>query len=196
MTNTCLLIIDLLHDFLDPWEQGARADLIASTNGLVACFRKAGLPIIWVRQAFKPDLSDAFLEMRKQNVHMTIEGTRGAEIHSDLDCQPQDAVITKKRYSAFFRTDLEDRLAEADITELVICGINTHACIRMAVIDAYQRDYRVILPRECIGSYSEEHSRISLEYMDGKLAQVLPVDEVRRRLANPTAMVPIDTRHT
>ena len=51
--------------------------------------------------------------------------------------------------------------------------MNTHACIRMTAIDAYQRDMRVVLATECIDSHDEEHARISLCYMDGKIASVM-----------------------
>ncbi len=55
----------------------------------------------------------------------------------------------------------------------MIAGINTHACVRMAAIDAYQRDMRVNLASEAIDSYDEDHARVSLSYMDGKMVRVL-----------------------
>jgi isochorismate hydrolase len=64
-------------------------------------------------------------------------------------------------------------LLEKGIGSLVIAGINTHACVRMAAIDAYQRDMRVILASEAIDSYDEDHARVSLRYMNGKIARVL-----------------------
>ncbi|WP_353682583.1 isochorismatase family protein [Mesorhizobium sp.] len=42
----------------------------------------------------------------------------------------------------------------------MLCGVNTHACIRMAAVDAYQRDFRVVLAEECVGSYDAEHARL------------------------------------
>ncbi len=178
MTSHCLIIIDLLNDFLDTWDAERTATLIARTNRLAAAFRLAGLPVIWVRQEFKPDLSDAFAEMRERNIKATIMGTRGARLHAKLDWRPGDVVIVKKRYSAFFRTDLEDRLAHMEAGHVVLCGINTHACVRMTAIDAYQRDLRVTIARDCTASYDEEHARISLAYMDGKIAAVAPSDAI------------------
>ncbi|WP_455872734.1 isochorismatase family protein [Rhizobium yanglingense] len=71
------------------------------------------------------------------------------------------------------------------------CGINTHACIRMAAIDAYQRDLRVVLAQECINSYNEEHARVSLDYMNGKIAKVAAVAEIIDTL-RPSAAVPAE----
>jgi bifunctional isochorismate lyase/aryl carrier protein len=115
------------------------------------------------------------LEMRNKGIAVAIEGTKGAQLHAELDWHPNDSTILKKRYSAFFKTELDELLVKRRVGELVICGINTHACIRMTAIDAYQRDLRVVLAEECIGSYNEEHARVSLDYMSGKIAKVATV---------------------
>lgn len=142
------------------------------TNELVQSFRAANLPIFWVKQEFKADLSDAFLEMKDQNISITIEGTHGAEIHEDLDRRSSDIVIVKKRYSAFFGTPLERLLNKKSISKITLAGVNTHACIRMAAIDAYQRDFRVVIAEDCISTQDEEHGRVSLRYMKNKIAEL------------------------
>jgi maleamate amidohydrolase len=174
----CLLIIDLQNDFLASLAASVVTSLIASTNSLVRAFRTEALPIVWIRQEFRADLSDAFLEMRDKNIAGVIEGTEGAQLHPALEASENDVTIIKKRYSAFFGTALDQHLQEQKIDHLVLCGINTHACIRTAAIDAYQRDYRVLLPRECIGSYDDEHARVSLRYLDGKIARVVGVEDM------------------
>jgi nicotinamidase-related amidase len=173
-----LVVIDLLNDFLDQVGTNKVRRLVRCTNDLVAAFRRSGLPVVWVRQEFRPDLSDAFLEMRDRQIAIAIEGTRGAELHTGLDYSPADITVIKKRYSAFFNTELEEVLARLDVGEVVLCGINTHACVRMTAIDAYQRDLRVVLAEECIDSYDEEHARISLRYMNGKIVKLASVAEI------------------
>ncbi|MDO8289310.1 MAG: isochorismatase family cysteine hydrolase [Parvibaculum sp.] len=182
MPKRALVVIDMLNDFLRDWEKVQAAALISKTNELVRAFRQAGAPVVWVRQAFKPDLSDAFLEMRDKGTAITIEGTDGARIHSGLERHADDIVIIKKRYSAFFGTNLDEVIAAAGIDELVLCGVNTHACIRIAAIDAYQRDIRVVLASDCVSSYDEEHARVSLAYMDGKIARVAGNADIIRSL--------------
>lgn len=182
MSQRCLVIIDMLNDFLDMWPEADSARLVKNTNRLVTAFRERGLPIIWVRQEFRADLSDAFLEMRDKGIAKTIENTRGAALHPGLDWQSGDTVVVKKRYSAFFGTNLDSLLKNFGSEELVLCGVNTHACIRMAAIDAYQRDFRVVLAKECIDSLDTEHARVSLAYMDGKIARVSDVSGIIERM--------------
>jgi nicotinamidase-related amidase len=182
MPKRCLIIIDMLNDFLDRCVTERVDRLVGNTNLLIESFRRFDLPVIWVRQEFRLDLSDAFLEMRDKGIAVAIEGTRGSMLHPGLDWRSTDLTLVKKRYSAFFRTPLDEALAKIDAGELVLCGVNTHACVRMAAIDAYQRDYRVVIARECVGSNNELHERVSLDYMDGKIAKVAGVADIIKSL--------------
>jgi isochorismate hydrolase len=65
---------------------------------------------------------------------------------------------------------------------LILAGINTHACIRTTAIDAYQRDWKVILASDCVDSYDREHHDISLRYMKDKVASVMSNQEISAAL--------------
>jgi nicotinamidase-related amidase len=186
MPKMALVIIDMLNDF---FQQHAslteqRTQIVASINTLVEAFRHHGQPVIWVRQEFAPDLHDAFLEMRKHNLHVTIAGTDGCEILPELDHRPTDITIVKKRYSAFFGTDLEATLKRFGPDKLIVAGINSHACVRTTVIDAYQRDYEVVVAAECIASYDEAHHEMTKRYLDGAIARLLLNQEIIKMLAS------------
>ncbi len=138
--------------------------------------------IVWIRQEFSPDLSDAFPEMRAKGIRTTIKGTPGCEVVPELVVAPSDPVIVKKRYSAFFGTTLDALLDRIDPLALIVAGINTHACIRMTAIDAYQRNRRVILAADCIDSYDRQHHEISIGYMKDKIAEVMTNEDIQRKL--------------
>jgi maleamate amidohydrolase len=71
------------------------------------------------------------------------------------------------------RSRLGHHLRRERIEGLVLAGVNTHACVRTTAIDAYQRDYDVVIIRDCVASYDPEHHDVSLRYMDGKIARVV-----------------------
>jgi nicotinamidase-related amidase len=175
MPGAVLIIVDLLNDFFEqsPILASQRVRLVAATNLLARGFRSAGLPVFWVRQEFAPDLHDAFPEMRRKNLAITISGTPGCQLLSELEHTPGDFTIVKKRYSAFFGTDLDERLSGFRPDLVVVAGVNTHACVRMTVIDAYQRDYETIVAAECVASNDPEHHEVTARYLDGKVARVL-----------------------
>jgi len=178
MQRPALIVIDMLNDFLAKWPEIQKQRLISSINDLIGMMRQHDHPIIWVRQEFEPDLRDAFPEMITKGIHITIRGTDGCRIVSGLDVSPSDPVIVKKRYSAFFKTDLEHVLQRLMTNEIVLAGINTHACVRTTAIDAYQRDWKVIVASDCVDSYDREHHEISMKYMQDKIASVMSNAEI------------------
>lgn len=182
MKAPALIVVDMLNDFLQAWAPAAKQRLVRSTNALVAIVRDCHRPVIWVRQEFQPDLRDAFPEMRAKGIRITIQGTPGCQIASELAVAPSDTVIVKKRYSAFYGTALDQLLAGFEPDGLILAGLNTHACIRVTAIDAYQRDWEVIVAADCVDSYDQEHHEISLRYMNGKIASVMSNEEIRAML--------------
>ncbi len=60
--------------------------------------------------------------------------------------------------------------------------IHMHACVRMTAIDAYQRDWKVILASDCVDSYDRQHHDVSLKYMKDKIASVMTNEELRTLL--------------
>jgi nicotinamidase-related amidase len=182
MKTPVLIVIDMLNDFLANWEPVRRQELVAAINELAQIMRGHSLPIIWVRQEFEPDLRDAFPEMRAKGIYINIKGTPGCEIVPELSPADADTVIVKKRYSAFFGTGLDEALGEFKPDSIILAGINTHACIRTTAIDAYQRDWPVVLALDCIDSYDREHHDVSLKYMKDKLAMVMTNREIESAL--------------
>jgi nicotinamidase-related amidase len=185
MKAPALIVIDMLNDFLQTWAPASKQRLVDSTNALVGILRDRNRPVVWVRQEFQPDLRDAFPEMRAKGIRITIQGTPGCQIVSDLAVAPSDTVIIKKRYSAFYGTVLDQVLAGLKPDGLILAGLNTHACVRMTAIDAYQRDWEVIVAADCVDSYDQEHHEISLRYMNGKIASVMSNEEIQIMLAEP-----------
>lgn len=167
-----LLVIDVLNDFVDRHEPTERMKLIAATNDLCRLVRNNAGRVIWVRQEFAPDLHDAFIGMRRANDPVTIAGTPGAQLAVGLDVLQVDEVVVKKRYSAFFRTDLDDLLPPPDRAWLIACGVNTHACVRTTVIDAYQRDYGLVIATDATRSYDVEYHNESLRYLGNRIARL------------------------
>lgn len=174
-----LIVIDLLQDYFDPniWPNSripaARERLTARTNELASMFRDHGRPVIWFRQEFQKDLSDAFLHMKRTGRRYTIAGTPGCELLPELEVLPTDTMLLKTRYSAFHKTVLESVLKEKAIRTVVLAGITTAWCIRSTATDAYQRDYDIIFAEDCIDGFTAEDHESSVRAMDGLLGPFL-----------------------
>ncbi|MEM8546713.1 MAG: isochorismatase family cysteine hydrolase [Pseudomonadota bacterium] len=183
--TSALLVIDMQEDFFRHERLVQKREaLVQRTNELTEICRASGCQVIWVTQEFSPDLTDAPLEVRKKGIRVVIADTPGAAVLAEIRRDASDLTIVKKRYSAFFGTHLDVTLAERSIDRLIIAGINTHACVRSTVVDAYQRDYDVVLAKDCIDSHDSEHHDVSWRYMDGKLGVGLSNEDVRALLTD------------
>src|SRR5262245_3187262 len=116
MKHPAVFVIDMLNDSFGHRElDRAREILCSSINELTAFARTNGFPVVWVRQEFEPDLSDAFLDMRRENIRIFVKGTVGAQILDDLVREDRDLEIIKKRYSMFYGTNIGSLLVENEI---------------------------------------------------------------------------------
>ena len=164
-------MIDLLQDFFqDGLLAEHRASLANATNELVDAAHAASIPVIWIRQEYKADLSDAPLYNRKHNKPVTIKNTPGSMLLPELHRKEDDYEIVKKRYSSFFETNLHSLLQELQVDTLIITGINTMTCVRTTSIDAYQRDYQVILALDAVDAYDVEQHENSIKYLQYSVA--------------------------
>lgn len=168
-----LIVVDMMVSFFGQAALSLeRGGLVRRINDLAGAVRGAGGTVMWVRQEFAPDLSDAPLEMRRLDRRVNIAGTPECQLLPELEVQPADRVVIRKRYSAFFGTGLESALTTLQPGALIVAGVNTHAAVLATVIDAYQRDYEVIVPADCVRSIDPLHHRITLQYLDNTLARV------------------------
>jgi nicotinamidase-related amidase len=174
------IFIDMQVDFFLPHPRltRSRLQLATNVNALATIARRNRSHVIWVKQVFAADLHDAPLEVKRGGHRIVIEDTDGAKLLSEIEVGLSDSTLIKKRYSAFFGTNLDSILDGLACKRIVVAGVNTHACVRATVIDAYQRDYAVLLAQDCIDSHDEQHHSISMRYMDGKLGVAMTNNQI------------------
>ena len=177
--QTAITIVDVQRDFFkDPDIVQEKDRLVEKIKELTCMARSNNLPIIWVRQEFKEDMSNAYLGLRRNGVEITIEGDSGSELLPELVVDSSDNHIIKKRYSAFFGTELREFLESRGVKKLIVGGVKTHNCVRMTVIDAYQNDYDVILATDCLANVGDEHDEISINFLCKHMATRMTNEEI------------------
>jgi nicotinamidase-related amidase len=190
-----VLVIDMQNDFCDPAAPTTLWPTIGATiepiKRLCSAARERSVPVIYTQGLVAADGSSAGLWRYKQRFHaemrVQVEGSRGAEIISELAPQTGDRVIRKWRPSAFFRTDLEVFLGTRGIDTLLCCGTSVSGCVRATVTDAFMRDIRCMVIRECVADRTTAVLEANLFDLHQKYAEVIPVSEALAYLATLSA---------
>lgn len=147
----------------------------------VAAARQAGVPVMFVRVAFRK----GFPEVSARNKSFSAIRSGGglgidpasSEVHAAVAPRPDEPVITKLRVSAFAGSDLEVLLRAQEINTLVLSGIATSGVVLSTLREAADRDYGlVVLSDACLDADPEVH-RVLTEKVFPRQADVMTVKE-------------------
>jgi nicotinamidase-related amidase len=176
LRNPALIVVDMQKDFLLPngvlkvWGGPA---VVENIRGLIDVFHAIKRPVIFSRHIYENPETDGGATARwwklDQSSQLLREGTWHAELADAFTPAPQDKVIPKRRYSAFYGTDLELLLRTNGVTEVLISGVCTNICCEATAHDAFFRDFEVYFVLDGTGATDEtEHlatlRNISLAY--------------------------------
>src|SRR5690348_6298405 len=146
MPDTAVLLIDLQNETLHPegklaGDFPAKAEpLFAAVRQLTAWAHQRQIPVIWVRLAFRPGHFDAVRDSMSRTRGTLLDGSWGAELFDGLGREPHDVVVTKKRPSGFFNTDLNIVLRGLGVDRLIVGGVSTNWAVESTVRDAHSYD--------------------------------------------------------
>lgn len=141
-------------------EMAARAELV------VGAARAAGLPVIFVQELHRPDGVDFGRELDGDEGIHCIEGAAATELWPTLQPGLGDYYVPKRRYSAFFGTDMDILLRGLGAETLVLIGSLTDVCIHYTFVDAHQRDFRTRVVEDCVIGSSLAAHEASLKAME------------------------------
>jgi ureidoacrylate peracid hydrolase len=177
IARTAVIVVDMQNDFGSKGGMFDRAGIdisgiqkaVGPTTKVLASAREAGIKIVYLKMAFRPDLSDLGapdsvnrVKHLQFGVGKTIRAPDGREsrilirdtwdtdILPELKPQADDVVIYKHRFSGFYQTDLDATLKKLRIKHLIITGCTTSVCVEATVRDAMYRDYSCVLLTDCM----------------------------------------------
>jgi nicotinamidase-related amidase len=142
---------------------GGRAGRTARIIELVGTARRHGVPVVFIQEVHKPSLVDIGRELDGAEGPHAIEGKPSTELADGLDPQPEEFLIRKRRYSAFFATELDLVLRSYGTRTVLLVGGLTDVCIHYTAVDAHQHDYFVRVATDAVGGSSDRAHDAALE---------------------------------
>ncbi len=161
MAKKAVIVIDMLEDFVyGPLRNERAKKIIPKIKKLLIHARKNNWLVVYSNDAHYP--GDP--EERVWGRH-AIAGTTGARVIKELAPQKGDFVVGKRTYSGFYETGLDLLLRQNKVEEVIITGQHTHICVRHTSADAFARNYKIIIPSDCVESFTDEDHKRGLEYL-------------------------------
>jgi len=177
-TNRALIVIDMQRGFLEdgyPLFCGnAARGIIPSVKRLIEREQCEGTPVFFTADAHAPD--DKEFEIYPPHC---VRGSVEAEIIPELSgFLVQATLIETIRYSAFYATDLDERLRKRGAKRLILCGVCTDICVMHTAADAHFRDYAIEVRRDCVASFDEAAHAFGLRHMETVLGARITQESV------------------
>ena len=166
--NPALIIVDMQvgGDESGLPFMGGFDDHIVRARHMIDAARRNGIPVVFIQEVHRPDHVDFGRELDgTENVHC-VAGVPSTAIDTRLGMTADDYHIVKRRYSAFFGTDLEILLKGLNADTLILCGGLTDVCVHYTFVDAHQHDYRARVVEDACGGSTYARHEASLDAME------------------------------
>lgn len=174
-----LLIHDMQRYFLQPFPAGEApgSDLVRNAALLRERCSALGIPVAYTAQPGGMTAEQRGLLKDFWGPGMRVDPA-DRQVVEPLAPAPDDWVFTKWRYSAFFKSDLLERMRRHGRDQLVICGVYAHVGVLMTAVDAFTNDIQPFLVADAVADFSERHHRMALDYAAQRCAVVTTAKEV------------------
>lgn len=209
VASSALLVIDTQVDFLDGGASpiAGTSDVLPKIAELLQAYRRVGRPIAHAIRLYDGDDVDLVRRAAvRDGAPIVRPGTKGAQIAPSLLTGGVDAeldsvtllagtvqrvgenevVIWKPRWSAFFRTPLDDYLKQLAVKTVVVAGCNFPNCPRATIFDASERDYRVVVVEDATSGVTPERMADVVALGVRALSTESVVRELTGQLAAPS----------
>ena len=217
LARAAVIVVDMQNDFGAEGGMFHRAGVdiskiqaaVEPTKKVVEAARSESLKIIYLKMAFKSDLSDAGptdspllarglkkfrfgTKVKAPNgtdSRILIRDTWNTDILNELTPRSEDIALYKPRFSGFFRTELDSILTRLGIRHLIFTGCTTSTCVESTIRDARFRDYLPVLLADCtaepVGSeFSRSNHEASLYLIERSFGWISTSDAFVKGLAN------------
>jgi len=191
--NTALVVIDMQNFFVAEVET-ARS-IVPNINRLADVVRRRGGLVAWVLLTVAdkidgpskwPIYHDYFFTDSKMKAHLNglAEGSDGHKLYPALDVSDEDLIARKSRFSAFIQgaSDLDSKLRERGIENLLFAGTATNMCCESSARDAMMLGYRAVMVHDANAARFDDDHLAGLTSFWQSFGDVRTTDDVIENL--------------
>lgn len=170
--NTALVLIDLQKG-ITALATIESADLIVERAARLArAFRERNLPVFRVRVAFSPDGGDVLRSRVDAPPPAVARGPDWGDLREEIGTGPQDIIITKRQWDAFYGTELDLQLRRRKMTGFVLAGISTSIGVESTARHGRELGYEIAFASDAVTDTVREAHANSLQRIFPRIGRV------------------------
>ncbi|MFF2613055.1 isochorismatase family protein [Kitasatospora sp. NPDC058046] len=188
-----LLVHDLQNHFLDAFDAEAEPlpELLGNVQALAEAARAASVPVVYSAQLGGQSPAERGLQQDFWGPGIPAD-PRATAIADAVAPASGDTVLTKWKYSAFVRTELEQLLREQGRDQLVITGVYAHIGVQVTACDAWMRDVQAFVVADAVADFGPAEHRGALAWVAGRCGMVATAETVLGAMAPAAAAAGLD----
>jgi len=169
-----LVVIDVQKGSFAEWAPSERLPLLPDriermhrVRTVVDAARAADIPVVFFKEVHRPNMVDFGRELDgTENVHCLEDSPHTEFAIDELGIRPDDYLLSKRRYSCFFGTELEILLKGLKADTLLLTGGFTDVCVHYTFVDGHQHDYYCRVVEDCTTASSPAAHTAALNAME------------------------------
>ena len=195
--RTAHVVVDLQNGFMAPGQPAeipAAREIVGNVNRISAALRAAGGQVIYILNTIDDEARQGwsnwfdYMSGERRAAEMDAafaDGSYGHSLWPELDVQPADLKVKKRRFGAFVpgSSDLHVQLQARNIDTLIVTGTATNVCCESTARDAMMLNYKVIFVSDGTATHNDEEHNATLGIMLAMFADVMSTEEVLARLS-------------
>ncbi|ALM89619.1 N-carbamoylsarcosine amidase [Alteromonas stellipolaris LMG 21856] len=184
-----LIVVDMTVGFASPESPlgGVFDSEITAAEALIQDFYGADLPVYFSTVVYDNDSQQSVFRQHLPDLDMLARGSRWVEIDPRLSFSDNATLIEKTAPSAFFGTQLNEKLKAGGVDSVVVCGLTTSGCVRATAVDALSCNFPVWVVEEACGDRNIDAHKANLHDLHAKYTEVVSLDTVSSYFAKREA---------
>ncbi|RDG35231.1 isochorismatase family protein [Streptomyces corynorhini] len=181
--HAVLLVHDLQHHFLRAFPAGEQplTGMLANTARLLEASRRRGVPVVYSAQRGGQTAEERGLQLDFWGPGVA-DDPEALATPEAIAPEAGDTVLTKWKYSAFVRTELDALMRESGRDQLVIVGVYAHIGVLISACDAWMRDIRAFVVADAVADFSRDDHDMALRWAAGRCAVVTTTDTLLKEI--------------
>lgn len=181
--HAAFLVIDMQEEF-----RSVAMPILAPLRGVIDACRASSVPVVFTQHGHTDPTRDGGM-LSQWWGQLIMRGSPAWQFLPEVAPLPEELVVAKTRYSAFFRTSLGRALRSLRAKDLIIGGVMSNLCCETTARDAFVRDFRVFFLADGTATASAEYHHATLRNLAYGFAYLVTCEEVVQALRQSSAPV-------